>query len=200
MILETQPKTFVIAIKNHPVSERQLQDCLTSAKKFKWNVEVFWGIDGRTITNNTWKNYQIQPRLDKPTMSRIGVQGCFLSHWTLWKKCIELKEPIIILEHDAIIQSHWQPLEVSSALIKLHRPYVGKKVKIDSDTGEWTKSGHAYCISPEHATILVSQTKKLGAIEVDILMGSKIIPVNHLSPSWVERQNTYSTTNNLEEI
>jgi hypothetical protein len=198
MILETQPKTFVIAIKGHPISEAQLKDCLDSAKKFNWNVETFWGIDGRKITNDTWQDNQIQPRLDKPTMSRCGVQGCFLSHWTLWKKCIELNEPIIILEHDAIIQSFWRPLELSLALIKLHRPYVGKKLKIDPDTGEWTKSGHAYCISVDHANILVSQTKKLGAIEVDILMGTKIIPVNHLSPSWVERQNTYSTTNNLK--
>jgi hypothetical protein len=28
MILETQPKTFVIAIKGHSVSENQLQECL----------------------------------------------------------------------------------------------------------------------------------------------------------------------------
>ena len=25
---------------------------------------------------------------------------CFLSHYSLWKKCVELKEPIMILEHD----------------------------------------------------------------------------------------------------
>ena len=35
------------------------------------------------------------------TIHNMDVQsGCFLSHYSLWKKCIELKEPIIILEHD----------------------------------------------------------------------------------------------------
>jgi hypothetical protein len=53
MILETQPKTFVIAIKGHPVSESQLQDCLSSAEKFNWNINIFWGVDGRT---DLWKS------------------------------------------------------------------------------------------------------------------------------------------------
>jgi hypothetical protein len=199
MILENQPKTFVIALKGHPVSEAQLKDCLSSAKKFNWDVEVFWGIDGRTITNDTWQQEKIFPRLDKPTMSKPGVQGCFLSHWMLWKKCIELNQPIIILEHDAIIQTGWKSLDISDSLIKMHRPYSGKKPKIDEDTGVWTKSGHAYCISVEHAHRLISFTKITGAIEVDILMGSNVISVSYLIPSWIERQNTFSTTNNLKD-
>jgi GR25 family glycosyltransferase involved in LPS biosynthesis len=96
MILTTQPKTFVIAIKGHSVSENQLQDCLISAEKFNWNIEVFWGVNGRAITDKTWSDEGIFPRLDKPTMHRVGVQGCFLSHWTLWKKCVELKNLIIV--------------------------------------------------------------------------------------------------------
>jgi hypothetical protein len=198
MILEKQPKTFVIALKDHPVSKTQLQDCLDSAEKFNWNVEVFWGVNGNTVNKNTWQQENISPRFDKPRMLKLGVQGCFLSHWLLWKKCIEINQPIIILEHDAIIQKAWQPLNISESLIKMHRPYTGKKQKIDPDTGSWTKSGHAYCISVEHARRLISFTQNTGAIEVDILMGSKVIPVAHLEPSWVERQNTYSTTNNLE--
>jgi GR25 family glycosyltransferase involved in LPS biosynthesis len=198
MILDKQPKTFVIALKNHSISESQLQDCLKSAEKFNWNVEIFWGVNGATITEHTWKEENIFPRLDKPTMSRPGVQGCFLSHWLLWKKCIELNQPIIILEHDAIIQQPWQSLTINESLIKMHRPYIGKKLKVDPDTGSWTKSGHAYCISVDHARRLISFTQKIGAIAVDMLIGSNVISVAYLTPSWVERQNTYSTTNNLE--
>lgn len=198
MILSLQPKAFVIAIKGHSISEQQLQDCLSSAKKFNWEVNVFWGIDGKTITENTWISEGLFPRLDKPTMSKLGVQGCFLSHYSLWKKCLEINEPIIILEHDALVQDFWTPIEIDNAVIKLHRHYSRKNIKLDNDTGEWSKSGHAYCILPSHAKTLIDFVKKHGAFEVDRIIGSKVIPFKHLgAPSLVERQNSYSTT---EEI
>jgi hypothetical protein len=197
MILTTQPKTFVIAIKGHSISESQLKDCLTSAEKFNWNVEVFWGVDGRYISDQTWKNEEIFVRTDKPTIHRAGVRGCFLSHWSLWKKCIELNEPIIILEHDAVIQNKWESIELGDSIVKLHRHYAGKFPKIDEHSGHWSKSGHAYCISPFHAKILIEFVRRVGAYEVDIIMGDKVIPLRHLTPSWVERQNSYSTTTNI---
>ena len=198
MILETQPKTFVIAIKGHPVSESQLQACLDSAEKFSWEVETFWGVDGRTITNNIWEQEGISPRLDKPTMNKPGVQGCFLSHWALWKKCVELHEPIIILEHDAVIQDKWQTLEIENSIIKLHRYYKQKNPKYDEDTGLWSASGHAYCLLPTHANILIKFVKNKGAFEVDRIIGDKVIPFKHLGkPSLVERQNSFSTTEKI---
>lgn len=197
MILENQPKAFVIAVKDHPISESQLRDCLDSAEKFNWNVEVSWGVNGRTITDDIWKQEGLFPRLDKPSMDRPGVQGCFLSHWNLWKKCLELNEPIIILEHDALILKEWSPIEITDSIIKLHRIYSNKKEKIDIDTGQWNKSGHAYCITPNHASKLINFSKKHGAIVVDILIGTKVVPVVNLKPSWVERQNLFSTTNNI---
>jgi hypothetical protein len=198
MILETQPKAFVIAIKGNLISEAQLQDCLDSAEKFNWKIDTFWGVDGRTITSDTWKNEGIFPRLDKPTMGRPGVQGCFLSHFSLWKKCLEINEPIIILEHDAIIQGHWQPLDLKESIIKLHRHYSRKSIKIDADSGSWSKSGHAYCLSPRHAKILINFVKTAGAFEVDRIIGDKVIPYVHLgNPSLIERQNSFSTTENI---
>lgn len=199
MILKKQPKTFVIAIKGHPVSENQLTQCLESGKKYDWKIDVFWGVDGRTITETTWVNEGIFPRLDKPTMSRPGVQGCFLSHWFLWKKCLELQEPLIILEHDAVIQNYWNPIEIENSVIKLHRYYKQKNPKYDEDSGLWSPSGHAYCLLPEHAERLISFVKLKGAFEADRLLGSNVVAVDHLGkPSLVERQNIYSTTNNLE--
>lgn len=197
MILDKQPKTFIIALKDHPVSEAQLQDCIASAKKYNWDVEVSWGVYGNTITSDTWNYEQITVRTDKPTINNPGVQGCFLSHWSLWKKCIEINEPIIILEHDAVILTPWKSLELNNSIIKLHRQYSQKRVRTDEHSGVWTKSGHAYCISPDHARVLINFVKDVGAYEVDIIMGTKVISVEHITPSWVERQNTFSTTTNL---
>lgn len=198
MILNMQPKTFVIALKKHTISETQVTECLVSAKKFNWHVEIEWGVNGNTITEQTWEKENIKPRLDKPTMSKPGVQGCFLSHWGLWKKCIKLNQPIIILEHDAIIQNYWSPLEITNSVVKLHRYYKQKNPKYDDDSGLWSPSGHAYCITPELANKLISFVKLHGAYEVDRLIGTNVVGLVHLgSPSLVERQNSFSTTTNL---
>jgi hypothetical protein len=198
MILKKQPKTFVIAIKDHPVSERQLQDCLTSAKKFNWNVEVFWGVNGNTLTDHSWLDIDVKPLLNKPTMNRKGTWGCFFSHWKLWNLCVELNEPIIVLEHDAIIQESWRPIEIDNSMIKLHRYYKQKNPKYDDDSGTWSPSTHAYCILPSHAQRLINFATTVGGYETDRMMGSNVLPVDHLGkPSMVERQDSYSTTENL---
>ena len=198
MILKKQPKTFVIAIKGHPVSESQLKDCLDSAEKFNWNVEVFWGVNGNTLTTESWKEIGVTPLLNKPTMSRKGTWGCFFSHWNLWHKCIELNEPIIVLEHDAVIQGSWNPLEINESMIKLHRYYKQKNIKFDSDSGIWSPSTHAYCILPSHAATLINFSKTVGGFETDRMMGSNVISILHLgNPCLVTRQDSYSTTENL---
>jgi GR25 family glycosyltransferase involved in LPS biosynthesis len=198
MIINHQPKTFIIAIKNHKISESQLNDCIESAKKFFWNVDVFWGVDGRTITNDAWINEGIFPRLDKDTMFKPGVQGCFLSHWNLWKKCVELDQPIIILEHDAIIQNIWLPIELTHPLIKLHKHYKKKETRIDPDSGIYTVSTHAYLITPDAANTLIKFVKMHGAFESDRLVGDKIVSYKHLEgESLIERQNTHSTTKHI---
>lgn len=198
MRLSSQPKTFVIALKGHKVSEQQVTECLASAKKFNWHVEIAWGVNGNLITDNTWVKENIKPRLDKPTMGKPGVQGCFLSHWGLWNKCVTINQPIIILEHDAIIQDYWHPIDITESVIKLHRYYKQKNPKYDDDSGLWSPSGHAYCITPELATKLINFVKIHGAYEVDRLIGSNVVGLTHLGkPSLVERQNSFSTTTHL---
>jgi glycosyl transferase family 25 len=196
MILLKQPKTFVIALKNHPVSEKQLKDCLNSAEKYYWNVEIFWGVYGNTLTSKDWSNIGV-----KSNIGKTGAQGCWFSHYHLWKKCIELNEPIVVLEHDAIIQRSWEPLKISDSLIKLHKHYRKDPLNLKwnhSITGQWSPSTHAYCITPNHAHQLIETAKKIGAYSADLFMGNNIIKVELLGePELVARQNTYSTTGNL---
>jgi hypothetical protein len=198
MILEKQPKTFVIAIKGHPVSEKQLEDCLRSAEEFDWQVEIFWGINGNSLTLESWKQIGVNPLLNKPTMNRKGTWGCFFSHWMLWNKCLELGEPIIVLEHDAIIKEPWKPLDIDNAIVKLHRYYKQKNIKHDEHSGIWSPSTHAYCLLPKHAQELIKFAKTTGGFETDRMIGDRVLSVEHLGkPSMVDRQDSYSTTGHL---
>lgn len=50
-------------------------------------------------------------------MSRPGVIGCFYSHYSLWKKCVELNEPILIFEDDVKFYREYIPVPFEGVLI-----------------------------------------------------------------------------------
>jgi hypothetical protein len=54
---------------------------------------------------------------DVGKLSRPGVIGCFYSHYNLWKKCVELKEPIMIFEDDVKFYRGYHPVEFDGVLI-----------------------------------------------------------------------------------
>ncbi|BEG57722.1 hypothetical protein NHP21005_14100 [Helicobacter sp. NHP21005] len=37
----------------------------------------------------------------------LGELGCFASHYSLWQRCIELQEPLCVLEDDIALESHF---------------------------------------------------------------------------------------------
>lgn len=55
-----------------------------------------------------FKRYNEQERFKrKGNKMNLSQLGCWASHYHLWEKCVELNQPIIILEDDAIIHSHF---------------------------------------------------------------------------------------------
>ncbi|CCF80089.1 putative lipopolysaccharide biosynthesis protein [Helicobacter bizzozeronii CCUG 35545] len=40
-------------------------------------------------------------------MMSMGELGCYASHYSLWQKCIQLHEPIAILEDDVHLKPHF---------------------------------------------------------------------------------------------
>lgn len=49
--------------------------------------------------------------------NRPGIKGCFMSHYRLWQKCVELNEPIMIWEDDIMIRRGYLPVEWKDVLI-----------------------------------------------------------------------------------
>lgn len=43
----------------------------------------------------------------KGNKMNLSQLGCWASHYHLWEKCVELDQPIIVLEDDAILHSHF---------------------------------------------------------------------------------------------
>lgn len=196
MILDKQPKTFVIALKDHAVSLEQLEDCRRSADRHGWTLETFWGVNGSKIVPEDWTRIGVEPMTARP-----GQRGCWFSHFLMWNKCVKLDEPIVVLEHDAIIERPWEPLKIKKSLIKLHRHYRKDPMShkwLHSVTGRWSPSTHAYCLLPEHAAKLINAAKRIGCYNADVFLGDNIIDVQLLGePELVSRQNTFSTTGTI---
>ena len=70
-------------------------------------LEWFTAVDGKKLDI---KDQRIHPMVrhhiinnidsDYDHITSLGAIGCSLSHIELWKKCVELNEPIIVIEDD----------------------------------------------------------------------------------------------------
>lgn len=54
---------------------------------------------------------------DRGKLSRPGVIGCFYSHYSLWEKCVQLNEPIMIFEDDVKFYRKFYPVDFEGVLI-----------------------------------------------------------------------------------
>jgi len=190
------PKTFCIGLKNHSVSEKLLNQCLISADHFSWDIETFWGINGKEINLDTWSSLGVLPPQSKKFRESLGMQGCFLSHFILWEKCFRLREPFIVLEHDAIISSPLEDFDDNADLIKLHKPT--SNIRFNDDTGYWNFGTHGYYIKPVGAEKLISWVKQNYPYNPDILIGSLVLNWKNLDKDIVSiNKENISTTTNL---
>ena len=94
-------KTFVINL-----SDRRDRMMLFESQKLEY--ERFDAVNGKKLTYEQLKKlgYDTQSDWIDPIHSThltSGEVGCFLSHYNLWKKCIELNVPLCILEDDAVV-------------------------------------------------------------------------------------------------
>ncbi len=176
-------KIFCIALKDNKQSIKMLEDCLLSAKNFDWNVEVFWGVNKDSITKDVWKHFNISPSTDVKFRKRLGAQGCFLSHYQLWLKCLDLNTEIIILEHDAIINSPLPEIVTDKDLVKLYRR--NRKNHTDRYTGIWNVGSHAYYITPQGARKLIKWSKNNFGYHVDTMLGDKIVEYEYFNVDLV---------------
>lgn len=105
----------------------------------------------------------------------LGEVACYASHLSLWKKCISLNEPLLIMEDDFYLKKNFpyaidevKKLINDYGYIRLQKERKGKKRKI-LDSGKftlfyYTKMPHSamcYAISPRIASVFVYNSRVL---------------------------------------
>ena len=165
-----QPTCYVIA---HAQS-RVIDNCIASLERYNWNFKRFKAVDGQQITDANWKQIGIAMSDQGKMPRRLGAQGCWHSHYALWKKCITNNTPIVVMEHDAVVNGPWpEKLDIDSRLVKL---YSGAECKVNPAYGCWSKGAHAYTVTPAQAQRLIDYARNNGAQAVDKHLGDLVLP------------------------
>lgn len=187
-------KSYIIRLSDFSNSIEWSNRAYETAKFYNWDVSYFEGINGlvsslsdyNIVSNKLYK--KAQKSFEKP-----GPCGCFLSHYLLWNKCIELNESICVLEHDTIINNFFPDINFKDIL----KFVKGPKTK-PAYIGEWWASGAGYCVSVTGATKLVNFVKENGAMPADVMLNTGIVDIQFHDDSVVTIANTnFSFTKDL---
>lgn len=206
---------YGITIKDNAVSEKGYQNLVSSSKgvgnNFKimrydavtsTNVEqimeesdVVWNYpwEGQVVDFSTGlvkKAYQTKDHKKR--------MACSMSHFNLWQMCYEIKEPILVLEHDAMFvnridfdirKTKFDILGINNPLMATRKahdyydkivskfdafqytPYIDEDIKVPQGLA----GNSAYIIKPEGAEKMISLTYKHGVWPNDSLMCRQLV-------------------------
>ena len=165
-----QPRCYVIAHDSSTV----VGDCVQCLEQHGWQYKVVPAVDGKTVTEIDWQRVGVVMSDLGKMKRRPGAQGCWLSHFALWQRCVDTNEPIVILEHDAVVTGPWpDDLDIETQLIKL---YSTAECKINPRFGLWSKGSHAYTVTPSQARVLIADAQLGQAQSVDKHLGDRVLP------------------------
>lgn len=201
-------KNFVIYLPKYNTSKTWAAVAKETGCQHGWDIELYEGVDGTTVNDdNAWSKWGIkindQDSKCQKLMNRAGVRGCFLSHYNLWHKCVDLNEPIGIFEHDVKFLSGPPVIDSIKDLLKLE----GFTENKPRPAGVWYEGARAYIITPQGANKLITWVEKNGCLPADVIIGAdvlsiefdksgRVITVNQ--PTSRKERHTNSFTWNLE--
>jgi len=216
-------KTYIIRLEENPHSCRMAQECFDQAVKVGLTPEYFKAINGLDAK----KHYELTGIQAKKKLKKgkLGVLGCFFSHYYIWQECIKIKKPILVLEHDGFMlrplpenivhqfndvlkldrldpysNSYNRSIEEEAGLDLRIEKYVNLSPKnpVKLGTGNYFKGAYAYIIKPQGAHKLVQHIRKEGHITADQQIGDWVLETNTTVPSVARLHPFYSEGSNIK--
>jgi GR25 family glycosyltransferase involved in LPS biosynthesis len=221
-------KTFIIRLKDNEHSCEVAKDCYDQAKMFDLDVEYFDAING----HDAEKHYAATgiKKAKKFKKNRAGVMGCFFSHYYLWQHCIEIDEPIVILEHDGYFLDYLPDniLDTFTDVLKLDncdpfQSHYGKDIEASKNkvlsvikyynleakstitksfpgTGNYFKGAYSYMLKPSGARKLINFIKEHGHLPADQQIGDAVLDTRVTTKTLARLHPLYSVGTNIKKL
>jgi GR25 family glycosyltransferase involved in LPS biosynthesis len=223
-------KAYIITLTANTKSMEAAKRCIGSANIPISIFDAVTEMDAEKIMreelitwNYPWKGeeYDMKAGVKKSayrTANPLRRVACFLSHYMLWKMCVEKNEPLMILEHDAIfirpfdetafmkaecdIISMNDPRGATRKAQEFHEklqtgPQTIQRVPTIDDlmVPQGLPGNSAYIIKPSGAKKMLDLVKEFGAWPNDALMCKQLIQSIASSKVYYTKvQGTQSTT------
>jgi hypothetical protein len=185
-------KAYIIRVAGNETSERLAKNCADSCVEVGQKYQYWDAYDGHEEKIKPPKNESEVMNLIKVTDHYLtrGEVACALSHISLWNHCVQIDQPIVILEHDAIMLKAYKDHAVFNSIC-----YLGSNEQVEQGWGVYPTPphasegpnyhfmcrAHAYAIDPAVAKNLLSHVIKYGiAAPLDILIRADIFPIHQL--------------------
>lgn len=194
-------KSFVITIESMPESVKAAKRCIRSMPEY--DVQMFPAItpddDPVMIAGRESLNLSLFDDAAKKYSRFERCVSAFLSHYKLWKKCIEDNEEYQIFEHDAVCTGTLPKFINYQRCVSLGAPSYGK-YNTPTTLGTsplvskpYFPGAHAYRLNPKGAQEFVLFARGT-ARPTDIYLNIKQFPwLEEYYPWPVEAKDTFST-------
>jgi len=198
-------KSYVITIKDNPDSYKAAERCIESAARHKIDVKMF---DAITPANNPIKIAEkkcIPIKGFEEKYSRFeNCLSAFLSHFSLWEKCVKDNETYMILEHDAYFVDSLNFFMHFDKAINIGKPSYGKAKQpmllgVNPLTSkQYFPGAHAYMINPAGAQSFIKRAY-IDAGPTDVFLHLGRFPwLQEYWPWPVEARDTFTTIQKTE--
>lgn len=162
-------KIFIINLERAIERKAHIQRQFEKLDSQKFQVEFFKAIDCLKDEHLAFSQYsQFKSLLYRGKELSNGERACFASHYSLWQKCVELGEPIIILEDDVELFSGFceEVVRVSpSKYVYVRLSYLFEKGKMFSLSNGFSLSfsdirgAQGYYLTPRGALAFIESAK-----------------------------------------
>jgi len=212
-------KSFIIYVKGNTKSEEYANVCLDSCRD-KFDAELFEG-----VTPDALNKYEETYNFTRIIPSRVNnfyhenqklfhtKKSCFMNHVRLWHRCLELNQPIAVIEQDSFCVKKWDNIQFHELLIlncesAFNQPvfnHVWKqksKPKFNIGIHDYTDTpliyyiennfkGYAmmpgtaaYAITPKGAQRLIENLFKYGWEQSDYFINNHNVKIEYIFPEY----------------
>lgn len=195
---------YVITMSQTPESVKSAERCIESGKRHGLEIQKWEATTPNELLSALLLDAGIAVAGFREKYSRFeNCISAFHSHWSLWKHCTEINQPVTIFEHDAVVVDNIPDMQ-HNGCISLGKPSYGKfnlpqSLGVNPLTSKpYFPGAHAYRVSPAGAELLIAQAT-MHARPTDIFLNRDVMPwLQEYYPWPVEARDSFTTIQKTE--